>query len=767
MRLLNVESRQLHTYYDDTTPPYAILSHTWDQTEPEVSFEDMKNPAHVNMKHYDKIENTCKLAKTEGIEWVWIDTCCIDKSSSAELSEAINSMFRWYEQSAICFVHLADVEKVDIDNDPDSAFQACRWLTRGWTLQELLAPTKLVFYDSEWQAIGDRSLMAEHIQRRTAIPVEYLAEPRQDFRRARVGQRMSWASDRNTTRKEDLAYCLFGVFDINMPLLYGEGERAFRRLQEEIIRTSEDDSIFAWSPHHSIESLCQSSEPIPHTMQSVPKYSPLAESPTSFSCLKYQILPHIRKAEKTWKVTTGGLRVSLPVYRRPKDPFTAFLLLNGVLERNINQVLALEVQRRHPRSSDYVRIGFCVVDWATLAAARYETIYVREPGFSPGWENTTHVNWIQAHHLLIKVATGLDDHVVSICYFSWGLVTVHPTTNWSRLGVKMRTGCTDYILIVEKRDISWAFWLSKHWLCRPVTTHLFKMPGKVALKDVIGLPYSALRRNSQSCMRSSLARAIRQKDLCSMGSFVHLIHIEDALQDIGSVREDDIPNTLPWGERMYGRNIIVFAFMTYISTGCTVAIISLKIGPKNISVEEPIPHTLAFSTAATISALLIYASCVAVRLLIGQPGLINNILSEILDYLRRLRGLLLWMWHHGDFIFRVWRWYVLTFGCVHFFLRWSGVVSCTSESMACNASFVPAMAVLFKGTGAIFSVECPELSIRGRILLDHFVTQPLHILAHPGTWSMNSIRNFFSAGLLSFILVGCYASICITFMLQY
>ncbi|KAK0639474.1 heterokaryon incompatibility protein-domain-containing protein, partial [Cercophora newfieldiana] len=249
MRLLNVDSRRLHTFYDDAIPRYAILSHTWDQNEPEVTFDDLKRPDHAMMARYDKIEHTCRLAEERRLEWVWIDTCCIDKSSSAELSEAINSMFRYYEKSAVCFVHLEDVEKQDAVADPDAAFKwpKGRWFSRGWTLQELIAPDSLEFYDKAWKLVGDRSSLSEHIHHRTGIPTEYLRKNRIDFRQARIGERMSWAADRETTRKEDIAYSLFGLFDVNMPLLYGEGERAFRRLQEEIIKTSTDDSIFAWS----------------------------------------------------------------------------------------------------------------------------------------------------------------------------------------------------------------------------------------------------------------------------------------------------------------------------------------------------------------------------------------------------------------------------------------------------------------------------------------------------------------------------------------
>jgi hypothetical protein len=172
-----------------------------------------------------------------------MDTCCIDKSSSAELSEAINSMFAWYRHSRICYAYLSDVPSLDdlsLHREENSAFRLSKWFTRGWTLQELLAPVYLVFYDQEWNEIGTKSGLKSIVQTITGI---------QDLPRygnACIAQKISWASNRETTRIEDQAYSLLGIFGVNMPLLYGEGPRAFMRLQLEIIKDSDDDSIFAW-----------------------------------------------------------------------------------------------------------------------------------------------------------------------------------------------------------------------------------------------------------------------------------------------------------------------------------------------------------------------------------------------------------------------------------------------------------------------------------------------------------------------------------------
>ncbi len=171
----------------------------------------------------------------------WIDTCCIDKSSSAELSEAINSMFRWYGDAEVCYAFLSDVDADENPNLLPSSFRNSRWFTRGWTLQELIAPGVVYFYGAGWEQIGSRDTLLDLIVSITKIHASYFTSG--DVTQFSAAQKMAWASNRNTTRVEDAAYSLLGLFDINMPLLYGEGSRAFARLQEEILRQSEDDSL--------------------------------------------------------------------------------------------------------------------------------------------------------------------------------------------------------------------------------------------------------------------------------------------------------------------------------------------------------------------------------------------------------------------------------------------------------------------------------------------------------------------------------------------
>ena len=249
MRLINCKTYHLEEFLGSNIPKYAILSHTWSQDE--VTFAEFTTDLE-SAKHkagFRKIQFICEQALAEKIEYAWVDTACIDKSSSAELTEAINSMFKWYALSTICYTYLSDVTKENFDDD----FPQSRWFSRGWTLQELLAPTELAFFDSEWQALGSKQEHAILLNKITRIDVEALKDnKRHEQGRAAplgafcVAKRMAWASKRETTREEDVAYSLLGIFSVNMPLLYGEGPKAFLRLQQEIIKNLDDDSILAW-----------------------------------------------------------------------------------------------------------------------------------------------------------------------------------------------------------------------------------------------------------------------------------------------------------------------------------------------------------------------------------------------------------------------------------------------------------------------------------------------------------------------------------------
>jgi hypothetical protein len=244
MRLLKRNSAgQLSLTKDligDDIPKYAILSHTWGAEE--VTFRDLIDGIGKNKAGYDKIRFCAEQAASDDLQFFWVDTCCIDKSSSAELQEAINSMFRWYQNAAKCYVYLSDVllrERKANDqlseHNWESAFRSSRWFTRGWTLQELLAPgpDSVEFFSQGGDRLGDKRTLELQIYEITGIPVMALrGTPLSQFD---IDDRLLWAKTRQTTREEDKAYSLFGIFDIQIPLLYGEGrDKALKRLREEI-----------------------------------------------------------------------------------------------------------------------------------------------------------------------------------------------------------------------------------------------------------------------------------------------------------------------------------------------------------------------------------------------------------------------------------------------------------------------------------------------------------------------------------------------------
>lgn len=248
MRLLYTTSggrlRFTEDLIGDNIPPYAILSHTWKEGQ-EVTFDNLKELDSMedidaqSKEGYQKIRFCSSQAKLHGLDYFWVDTCCIDKSNSSELQEAINSMFRWYQKAKRCYVYLSDVKNGPSDCageswwDWEQAFKDSRWFTRGWTLQELLAPGLVEFFSSDGLRLGDKNSLKHIIHQITQIPVEALAGS--VLSAFSVAERFSWTDNRRTTREEDGAYCLLGIFGIHMPLIYGEGrENAFKRLHKKV-----------------------------------------------------------------------------------------------------------------------------------------------------------------------------------------------------------------------------------------------------------------------------------------------------------------------------------------------------------------------------------------------------------------------------------------------------------------------------------------------------------------------------------------------------
>ncbi|RYP52195.1 hypothetical protein DL768_002637 [Monosporascus sp. mg162] len=240
MRLLRLDKGELSLieYIGTNIPRYAVLSHTWGADDEEVTFKDVMDGTGKSKAGCSKIYFCGKQAAADGLKFFWVDTCCIDKSSSAELTEAINSMFRWYQEAARCYVYLSDVSVSSSAGDEFSrrwkpAFKRSRWFTRGWTLQELIAPASVEFFSKEEQRLGDKQSLEETLHEITGISIQALRGS--PLSRFSVNERMSWAAKRQTKREEDAAYSLLGIFNIHMPLIYGEGrQKALNRLQKEI-----------------------------------------------------------------------------------------------------------------------------------------------------------------------------------------------------------------------------------------------------------------------------------------------------------------------------------------------------------------------------------------------------------------------------------------------------------------------------------------------------------------------------------------------------
>lgn len=325
MRLINVHNYEIREFYEGGIPQYAILSHTWGEPEDEVTFQDMARLRQSSSEYpysatiqatdieirrkpgMEKILFACQQAKKDSLEWAWVDTCCIDKTSSAELDESITSMYRWYEQSTECYAFLSDFPYPMVGDMFASRLRTSRWITRGWTLQELIAPREVTFFGKAWERLGTRSSYSKVIHHITGVPEQLLKcdprSPSSDPCHYSAAQKMSWAAGRQCKKVEDVAYCLLGLFDIYMPLHYGEGSRAFVRLQEEIFRKTEDHSLFAWTGTAEDDLLdCQ-------TVDSI-----FASSPLNF-VKSGDIVTFHEKLGTPAQITTHGVKIHLPVER--------------------------------------------------------------------------------------------------------------------------------------------------------------------------------------------------------------------------------------------------------------------------------------------------------------------------------------------------------------------------------------------------------------------------------------------------------------------
>ncbi|KAK4508238.1 hypothetical protein PRZ48_001976 [Zasmidium cellare] len=407
MRLINTTTLELHSFFNRDIPPYAILSHCWG--DDEVSLQDLAAGSR-NKAGFKKIVNVCRLAKAEyDLDWAWVDTCCIDKTSSAELSESINSMYRWYQKSVVCYAFLTDVNIENVDWKQD--FVQCRWFKRGWTLQELLAPSEVRFFDIGLRFIGTKEDLAAGISIITRIPETLLQGSWHEHRTSTsVACRMSWASHRKTTREEDIAYCLLGIFDINMPLLYGEGRKAFQRLQEHIVGSSTDESIFAWMSNKA-NSEAENSRGL------------LASSPKDFAYSGYMV--SFRSASRPpTTVINNGMQVHYAI------PDLLQLVRHGRDHSQLPQWISILLVREATCDGVYHR-----EDPATLLARQvnlslqprfYAKIYVSQhreprplegPGLDSILDQYRHHRWLRYVHTAHLFRSRLDwNAMLLVCF---------------------------------------------------------------------------------------------------------------------------------------------------------------------------------------------------------------------------------------------------------------------------------------------------------------------------------------------------------------
>ncbi|KAE8440407.1 hypothetical protein EG329_008019 [Mollisiaceae sp. DMI_Dod_QoI] len=408
MWLINTITLKLDEFPTEVGLDYAILSHRWG--DDEVLFKDLNGSKDLNLlqnkQGFAKVKRCCEQASRDKYSWAWVDTCCIDKSSSAELSEAINSMFHWYRESSVCYAYLSDIDNLD-------DIGGSEWFKRGWTLQELLAPTHVQFFGRDWTFLSDKQSLRNELGTITSIPEKALLNFRsEDYC---VAGKMSWAVGRQTTREEDLAYCLMGLFDINMPLLYGERTKAFLRLQEMIMEFSTDLSIFLWKGQPRTE------------------FGLLAASPSCF-CIKSTYTPpqglrDMFSLRKGWTRNNAGvsIRLSLRPHYIDEDQKAVFV---AVIHEPYRYRLSgfgifLERLERSCQKNDYRRVSVdnqMAIDlnafigrplYCTFAEFTTDLLIVREPMIpsSSAGSSSFIVRWKAPESLEARVCQRCSDHV--------------------------------------------------------------------------------------------------------------------------------------------------------------------------------------------------------------------------------------------------------------------------------------------------------------------------------------------------------------------
>lgn len=366
MHLLNVRTQLLEDFSEP--PPYAILSHVWQSGEAH-RFHEIGTPGVRQKPGYEKVEGCCARALQDGLDYVWIDTCCADATNSVAFSEGLNSSYTCFAQAEVCYVYLHDVEGGDSPEQQGSTFRRCKWFDRAWTLQELLAPRNVLFFTRDWENIGTKTGLASVISSVTGIHTDALMHPER-VPHFSVATRMSWAKGRKSSKPEDRVYALMGLFGVRLPILYGQGEtETFMKLQREIMNASDDSddhSILAWRSVTGASSL----------------YTPslLADSPDRFvDCGDVHRIPHDHWLEYCTQhshsgvnprlgflPTCRGLQAILPVRSRQPSVFDALLacargpgVWNGtkyVADLDYADIICIRLQGPTPDVHHYERV---------------------------------------------------------------------------------------------------------------------------------------------------------------------------------------------------------------------------------------------------------------------------------------------------------------------------------------------------------------------------------------------------------------------------
>lgn len=390
MRLLERETNgifTLHEFPNTRAPAYAILSHTWHiDNKQEVSLLDVESDSGKSKAGWKKLHFCADRTAEDGLRYFWIDTCCIDKKNAVELSEAINSMFRWYKNAVKCYAYLSDISVNGRAHDAQSwepAFRKSRYFTRGWTLQELIAPTQVDFYSAEGELLGTKRTLEGLVQDITGIARSALrgSDTLNHFSNA---ERMSWAERRNTTIEEDEIYSLLGIFGVFMPLVYGEGrENALRRFEEEIQKAHKGAGSSCDLTHCP---TCSSGigvdfrrfevdldlSTVPPTTQFVARKSELEQM--------HQVLQGHRHRSTIVLHGLGGMgktQLAREYLRLHQDKYTATFWVNANDEGSIHTGLrkvAQQVQKTHPTDglatldleNDIAKVLKAVKDWLDI-----------------------------------------------------------------------------------------------------------------------------------------------------------------------------------------------------------------------------------------------------------------------------------------------------------------------------------------------------------------------------------------------------------------